>query len=81
MQLELTVQQKSLIPPRGQQILADVDAYIARVATLGKKAARVVLNDADFIYLVNCLQSLYKRSQICADIDYQGIKLVRCRPY
>lgn len=77
MELQITAQAKQAMLPQGQQILAGIDDYLAQVAARGRQMTQLVLKDTDFNYLVNQLQVLNKRFDVCGRIDYQGIKLVR----
>ena len=77
MNYQITMQEIPRLPAQVQIILANVDAFLAQVATRGKQLSQFVLKDAEYLYLENSLQQLHRRFVPGGQIDYNGVKLVR----
>ena len=77
MNYQITMQEIQRLPPQGQAILANVDAFNSQVAARGKQLSQFVLKDAEYLYLENNLQHLNRRFEPVGQIHYNGVKLVR----
>ncbi|MCB1717062.1 MAG: hypothetical protein KDK04_29470 [Candidatus Competibacteraceae bacterium] len=77
MNYQISMQEIQRLPPQVQAMLASVDTFINQVAAHGKQLTRFVLKDAEYLYLENSLQQLYRRFEPVGQIDYNGVKLVR----